>query len=338
MTYGMLLMPHANARYEQAARPLAQAELELLLGTCAQDGQTFFDNNGPAGFLCFRAEGLTPRMQEILSLHSMLYFVAEMRDDGSFYPLFGRPDSYLFSDLPSILKYKGKTNEAFTHLLVNLALCAGKWMHKGGPLTLLDPMCGRGTTLFNAVNRGMNAVGVDVNRADIDEASGFFSRYLKYHRVKHTVRDDSLTILGGKNVSRRRFEFARNAQDYKEKKTLSLSLIRGDAVEAAQAFRDDSFHLICADLPYGVKHAPKEGGRVSGFDVLLTKLFPVLYAKLKRGGSISLSFNTYTINKTALRAMLANNGFFVLTGGPYDALEHWVEQAVMRDAVVAVKE
>ena len=50
-------------------------------------------------------------------------------------------------------KYKGKTNEAFTMHLINQALCAAK-LPEGRPVTLLDPMCGRGTTLFQAVNRG----------------------------------------------------------------------------------------------------------------------------------------------------------------------------------------
>jgi len=337
MTYGINLAPHANARYEQAARPLAQAELTLILNALNLDANTFFENRNGAEFLCFFADKLTHRQCERLGLHSMLHFAAEMREDGSVFPLFGRNESYLFGDLPSILKYKGKTNESFTHLLVNLALFESAWMHEASPLMLLDPMCGRGTTLFDAVNRGYDAVGIDIDQADISEASNFFARYLKYHHIKHTAREDSLTMGGGKNVRRKRFEFARSSQDYKDKKTISLSLIKGDAADAASAFKDATFHLICADLPYGVHHGPKAGAKISGFEALLKNALPVFYRKMKRGGAISLSFNSYTLKKDALHAMLAEAGFVALKGGVYDGLEHWVEQAVMRDAVVAVK-
>jgi SAM-dependent methyltransferase len=335
MTYGMLLTPHANARYEQAARPLAQAELTLLLGACGLDGETFFHAINGVEFLCFRADGLSVEAAKILSEHSLLYFLAEMKD-GTVAPIFSRAETYLHRDLPSILKYKGKTNEAFTHLLLNLALCAGE-LFGGADLRVLDPMCGRGTTLFDAVNRGFSATGVDADRTDIQEAGKFFERYLKYHHFKHAARDFSMTVPGGKNVSRRQFEFARDAQDYKEKKTLSLSLICAGAESALKAYKDESFHVVCADLPYGVKHAPMEGGGVSAFHALLAALLPLMHKKLRRGGAVALSFNSYTLRRDDLRDKLKDAGFAVLTGGAYDGLEHWVEQAVLRDAAVAVK-
>ena len=57
--------------------------------------------------------------------------------------------SALGGDLSGVLKYKGKTNEMFTGMLVNLAVFSSeyaKWFDR--PLQVLDPMCGRGTTLF----------------------------------------------------------------------------------------------------------------------------------------------------------------------------------------------
>lgn len=337
MTYGMLLMPHANARYEEAARPLAQAELMLLLGACGLNGESHFQGISGAQFLCFSADELTPKEMRTLGLHSMLYFIAEIRDDGSFVPLMGRGEAYLQSDLASILKYKGKTNESFTHLLINLALCASGKIGSESPLHVLDPMCGRATTLFDAVNRGYFSTGIDVNQADISEAGNFFARYLKYHHIKHTARDFSMTLPGGKNVFRKQFEFARDAQDYKRADTRTLSLIKGDAAHALNAFKDGTFDIACADLPYGVKHAPKDGARVSGFDELLSSTLPVIFKKLKRGGAVALSFNSYTLKRAHLSEMLSAAGYAPVEGGAYDALEHWVEQAVLRDAVVAIK-
>src|SRR5690606_12659157 len=60
-------------------------------------------------------------------------------------------------DLETILRYPGKTNEQFTALLVNLAAAlstrrAGLF---DGSLNLLDPLCGRGTTLNRALRLGL---------------------------------------------------------------------------------------------------------------------------------------------------------------------------------------
>ena len=59
---------------------------------------------------------------------------------------------------------------------------------------LLDHMCGRGTALFVALNRGWDVVGSDIDRAALREAEQFFKRYLEYHRFKHTTRRGSLTL------------------------------------------------------------------------------------------------------------------------------------------------
>ena len=78
-------------------------------------------------------------------------------------------------------KYKGKTNEAFTRLLINYALCAGDFAGNfDQPLRLLDPMCGRGTALFEGLNRGYHAYGADVDRNGLEEGRRFLKRYLEY--------------------------------------------------------------------------------------------------------------------------------------------------------------
>ena len=87
-------------------------------------------------------------------------------------PLFGREAPRIGGDLPGILKYKGKTNETFTQLLVNLAWLAGGMPEK---VHILDPMCGRGTTLFIALNRGWDATGSDVDRAAPARGGAVFS-------------------------------------------------------------------------------------------------------------------------------------------------------------------
>ena len=67
---------------------------------------------------------------------------------------------------------------------------------------------------------------------------------------------------------------------------------------------------------------------------MLPGVLVALRERMIPGGGIALSFNTYTLKKEMLREMLEGAGFEVMRGGLYDELEHWVEQAVMRDAVV----
>ncbi len=57
----------------------------------------------------------------------------------------------------------------------------------------------------------------------------------------------------------------------------------------------------------------------------------------KKGGTVVISYNAYTLSKETLKELFEEAGYEVLTGGPYDAMEHWVEQAVSRDVFVALK-
>ena len=222
-------------------------------------------------------------------------------------------------DLPGILKYKGKTNENFTQLLINLAWLAGNMPEKAH---LLDPMCGRGTALFVALNRGWDVVGSDIDRAALREAEQFFKRYLEYHRFKHTTRRGSLTLRGKKSAPYTDLALAEGA----------LRLAEVDATRVREAFGAAKFDLLCADLPYGVQH-----GANMPLETLLRLALPAWVETLKRGAAMALSFNAQTLPARKVRALLAGAGLRVLEGGPYDHFEHWVEQAVTRDIAVAVR-
>lgn len=333
MIYSMLLWPHANARYYQAIKPLAAAELELLLRAAGIGSECRYASIGGVDFLCFDAEALTERQVKILSGHSQIYFLSQFTPPDRLTPLFPRAEAYLGHDLPGILKYKGKTNEAFTHLLTNLALYSSK--RRVDHISLLDPMCSRGTTLFDAANRGFSSTGIDVDGADISEAENFFKRYLVYHQFKHTLKSDALTLDRGKSLKRKTFEFAATPEEYKANDKKTLSLIHHDAKSALAAFKKQSFDLAVMDLPYGVQHAPG-GGKHLSLEALLEQLAPAIKRVLKKGGACAMSFNTHTLKRDRLREILKDAGLTPMEGGLYDGLEHWVEQAVLRDAVVAV--
>jgi hypothetical protein len=273
---------------------------------------------------------------EALRRHSLLYGLFEDRD-GLLMPIAGRADAAVGRDLPAILKYKGKTNEMFLQLLVNVALYASAFWRERGSLAMLDPMCGRATGLFVAANYGWDALGADVDRGDLKEAEQFFKRYLEYHRFKHTVTRLSRTLKKGGSAAECRFEYAPRAGDGRR----SLSLVCLDAGLCGGALGKNAFHLIACDLPYGVRHDAQleRGQRAKGnwLEALVERALPDWSAALKPGGAMALSFNAQNMKLERLRALMAQAGLEVLSGGVYDGFAHWVEQAITRDVAVCRK-
>jgi Predicted DNA modification methylase len=334
MKYGILLWPHANSRYQEAVEPLALAELRLLLSATGIQAEVNTQTVCGASLLCFESEPLTPRQCALIERHSMMYLLCVVQGD-LLQPIGGKTPPYLGSDLSGILKYKGKTNEAFTRLLMNLSLCASDFTDRfDDKLALIDPMCGRMTTLFEAVNRGYDAYGIDCDSKELSEGLKFFKKYLEYHRFKHQACEQSLTLQGKLSARLRTFDFANDPQAYKEGKTIHLAGIGQDSELSLNALGKEKFHLAAFDLPYGVQRGP--GGKDS-FEQLLKRTLIALKRTLKKGGAVAISFNSYTLPTQAARQLLETAGFAVMSGGDYNEFKHWVEQAIVRDIVIGKK-
>ena len=342
MKYAMLLWPHANARYQAEARRLALCELELMLQCLAPRATVRVDESASwPGLAIESPEALDARALRGIAQHSLMYQLFERREDASLMPVIGRGPALLGEDLPAILKYKGKTNETFLKLLINVALYSGAFWDAAGPLAYLDPVCGRATAPFIALNLGWNAVGADVDQGDLREAERFFKRYLEYHHYKHQTARESRTLPQGRSAPAVRFTVADTPERFKAGDCISLQLIHLDAARSDKALPAGRFHLIAGDLPYGVRHdaTPGDAGRKSSnwLEALLAKALPQWRAALKTGGALALSFNAQGMKREHMRSLLNDAGFEVLSGGPYDSFEHWVEQAITRDVAVARK-
>lgn len=329
--YILLLWPHANVRYRSEAQKLARAELTVLLGHAA--GQVCVRETECLGMPALELQSDSPldeALEQAIRSHSLLYGLFEQTADGALMPVVGREIPFLGEDLPGILKYKGKTNELFTQLLVNVALYSSDFRNLSEPVRLLDPMCGRGTTLFVGANRRWQCTGADVDRTGLKEAEQFFKRYLEYHRLKHQVERMSLTVKGGKPAPAVQFVFSDTTEHYKQKITGSLRLVDVPAGNTREAFGAKAFHLIVCDLPYGVQHASKGGS----LEHLLADVLPGWREALLPGGAVAVSFNAQTLRRTNLWSLMADAGMQPLEGGAYDQFSHWVEQAVTRDIAV----
>ncbi len=327
----MLLWPHANVRYQTEARKLALGELRLTLDALMPQAQVrpcealsvpSLEIDAPEPF-----EG---EVLDALRNQSLMYGLFELRPDGALVDVAGRAEAYVGVDLPGVLKYKGKTNELFLQLLVNAALYSSGFAHRAGEkLEMLDPMCGRGTALFVAANRGWNASGIDVDRRDLAEAERFLKHYFEYHRMKHDCRHESRTA-SGRSVPVARFEYADSGEHYRAGDTRSLRLACADAALARELFGREKLHLVVCDLPYGVQH-----GAVGGkSEELLRRALPSWREALKKGGCVALSFNAQTLRREKVLGLLEDAGFCAMRGGAHEGFEHWVEQAVTRDIAV----
>ena len=332
--YAMLIWPHANARYREAIRPLAERELVFTLLKAFPDLE-------PASF---RAEWVSvsgvealsfdmPEPQSaalaLLSRHSALYLLCSLRPDGSLLPVQGPAPACLGEDLSGILKYKGKTNERFTRFLLNMAmlLCRAP-VAEGERPRVADPMCGRGTAVFEALNLGWDAFGSDLDSADVTEAASFYKRYLEYHRKKHTQKTSSMTLPRGGSVSVRTIA----AQGAGEARFAAC-----DAADLAYVCGKNTLHVAVADLPYGIQHAPAAGRRMATMEDMLRRALSGMEKSLKPGGVAALSFNVNTLPRATALSALEAAGLEPCEGPLFEGTAHWVEQAVTRDCVFGRK-
>ena len=339
MRYAMLLKPHANVRYRQSLEKLAKIELECMLQAWGlQDAGVCVESMAGEPFLVFETNQMTETIWKELSRHSSICFAARVEENGALFPLERSVQGVLPDDLPHVLKYKGKTNADFTAMMLHCAKAASAFEDAGGTLRVLDPMCGKATTLFCALCEGYDAVGVDTDQKALQETDGYVERSLKMHRVKHKRSAASKTLSGGGSVRSTSYTLAADAEAMKQGNTLSLELIHGDAARVAEMVKPGSVHLIASDLPYGVQHAPRENGGMSSLGRLIQRVAPGCVKALKSGGALAFSFNLNTLPRKEVVRALEEAGLHVLQQPPYADFSHWVEQAVERDIVVARKE
>jgi SAM-dependent methyltransferase len=356
--YAFLILPSHNRVYADAAPSMARAELAVL-STALPDGRIDARSvsetvTGGVPYVTFEAHGLSQRDTALLSNLSALYALFEVAGDLLRPVPLHRLDRY-DDDLLTILKYTGKTNEQFTKLLLNVTLAsssfAGELSSPGGRrLVVLDPLCGRGTTLNQALMYGFDAYGADLDRRDIEAYAVFIQRWLKDKRLKHQA--DFSPVRRDRQVVARRLlaEFAASKDEYKAGYVQRLDVVQTDTTRVAEFFRRESADLVVTDLPYGIQHGshvpaghvpgrlrPGEAGLARSPLDLLTAAAPAWAKALRPGGALGLSWNTLVARREDVAGALAAAGLEVLDSGPYRGFRHRVDQAITRDILVARK-
>ena len=274
-------------------------------------------------------DGLDDHDRFVVSNLSTARTVFEVRADGSLVPIDVTLLAHFDDDLVTSQRYPGKTNEQFTHLLVNLTVAASRAAHErassGAPVRLLDPVAGRGSTLNRALLYGFDATGIEVVEADVDQYRAFLVPYLKEHREKH--RTSSERIRKGPLAGTSSWSVTvRGAHE--------VRMVRGPSEHAAELLAGRTFDVVVGDLPYGVQHRAGAGDA--------NRRSPEEFADLavdgwrqvmRRGAAIGLSWNVRTMTRSALVTRLVSAGFEPVEQPR--SFEHVVDRSITRDLVVA---
>jgi hypothetical protein len=252
-----------------------------------------------------------------------------------------RPPLGRFDDLITIQKYAGKTNEQFTKLLLNVTLLAsafaGEMLDRA--FTVLDPLCGRGTTLNQALMYGFDAAGMEVGQKDFDAYSAFIRTWLQRKKVKHHAEQVPLR-LGGRPAGRRlRISLAADPGDYKAGRTQRLDLVNADTTRALEFFRAATFDLVVTDLPYGGAARQPDGGQGPRPQPTgpAGRGRAGLGEAMRSGGACGIAWNTLVARRDEAAKALAGAGLDIVQAEPYLGFRHRVDQAIVRDILVARK-
>jgi SAM-dependent methyltransferase len=255
---------------------------------------------------------LDARELACLSNVSSLYALFERRGD-LLAPIAAEPWARHSDDLVTIQRYTGKTNELFTKLMLNVTVASSPRtvvkLLGGERVRVFDPVCGRGTSLNQALMYGMDAAGIEIDKRDYDAYSVFIRTWLKNKRLKHHAKSSGprrLTIVTGEQT---------------------IDVVNDDTINAGAYFAKSGFDVIIGDLPYGVQHAgsPRD---------LLERALPTWRVLLKGGGTIGLAWNVRRLSRADVIDALRAVGL-----EPFDDLgfEHRVDRTITRDLVVALK-
>src|SRR5580693_6980669 len=341
--YALLILPSANRVYADAATTLTVAELQAFGGSVlgGRIAGAAAATIGGVPYVTFTADHVDARDAALLANLSSVYalFRVEAEDsDGAavLRPVELRPLDRFDDDLMTIQKYQGKTNEQFTKLLLNVTLLASGFATEmlDRKFAVLDPLCGRGTTLNQALMYGFDAAG-----NDLDAYAAFIQTWLKRKRVKHHAERGRLRLDSKVAGRRMRISLAADAGDYKSGLTQRLDLVNADTPRAAEFFKPGTFDLVVADAPYGVQH----GSRTAAMGLarspvdLLAAAAPAWASLLRSGGACGIAWNTLVARREQAAGILADAGLDPVDCEPYLGFRHRVDQAIVRDILVARK-
>ena len=341
--YAILQLPSVNQVYNAASGQLVTGELQSVNAAVMGNRIKDIENTiiGGVAYLTFSCAAMTDDDILYISNLSFVYALFEVHVDEQtlrLTPIKLQALDRYDSDLLTILKFAGKTNQQFTRMLLNVTLMASSFaahMHTKR-LTVFDPLCGRGTTLNQALMYGYHAAGIEMDSHDYEAYRVFINRWLKDKRLKH--KSDDIELRKDKQHQARRLSIrlAADKSAYKSENVQTLDFIQADTLAARTFFKAGFCQLIVTDLPYGIKHGNRSTQGLAKSPLqLLTQALPVWTQLLCQGGAIGIAWNTHLVAKEQVIGLLEDAGLRLYPGTSDNQFRHRVDQAILRDIVVA---
>lgn len=347
MNYLILQHPGHNRVYYNSADKLALAELKIasqrLSTKCNEIKVVEIEN---IRYLSIETDIFLSEIDlQILSRLSFVFAifkVDKLNGETCLIPIRKINYEYLDSKVSTLLKYQGKTNELFTRMMINVALLSSDFDFSE-KIIMLDPVAGKGTTLFEGAVYGFNVYGIEIESKSVHETNIFFKKYLETERLKHNLTKKQIFGTGkSNNISLQEFEYACTKQEFKSQESLKkLGIVCGNSQDTFKYFKKEIFHLLVGDLPYGIVHGNKGDKKTKSITrnptELLSDSLPEWRKVLKNGGVVLVAWNSFIASKQKLSEIFSANGFNVLSLSPYNEFEHMVDKSIKRDIVVAKK-
>jgi SAM-dependent methyltransferase len=345
MKYAILYNPGHNRVYYETSLKLSAAELQIVSQKISVEIKNIQQKNMYGiDYLIFETDyALSQTDIKIVSDLSFIYALFEIEDiNGQIYlkPILKTKEAFVDESISTILKYTGKTNEIFTRMMINVAVYS---QDNDQDIRLLDPVAGKGTTLYEGLVKGHHVYGIEISDHVVNESYHFIKRFLETARYKFHC--DSIKISGpNKSFSalRHTFEIAKTKENWKRKDTKIMELVAGDSRYADQYYKKNFFDIIVGDLPYGVQHGNVTNQKQSSFtrnpSELLNICLPSWFKVLKPGGIIVLAWNCNVLSRQKMEQLLQKYGLTVKNDSLYLQFEHRVDQAILRDIIVARKD
>lgn len=346
MQFLILQNPGHNRVYFEQSDKLAFAELKIA-GKNLSEKIDNIKSEKIAGvrYISFEKESeLTNSDIFIISKLSFTFAIFNLISEGGIkklIPVNILNYEYLDKKLSSILKYQGKTNELFTQMMVNVAVHSSDFS-MSDQITLLDPVAGKGTTLFEGLIYGFSCYGIEKEAKFVHETSVFFKKFLQKERLKHLNQKRQVSGSSKKDKNEMfEFEFAKDKELFKdENKRKKLGIVCGKSQESHKYFKKPTFNLIVGDLPYGIFHGnTNANGAAKSRNPkdFLKDSIPEWIKVLKTGGCIAISWNSFLISYQEIKNLFSHFGLNPLNSNPYDSFEHMVDSSIKRDLIVAKK-
>jgi len=186
-------------------------------------------------------------------------------------------------------------------------------------INLLEPMCGRATTLLWAMRYGLKARGIEQDTKAIEDIHRNLKKWTKLHRQKHKLSEGFI----GESKKKKLGDFL----DFSAEDT-TMRVVNADARNADQIFKKEKFDLIVSDLPYGVQHFTTDKTR-NPINVI-EECVNAWKSCLKKKGAIVLAFNNNNPKRAKLINLFEKAGFQALSF----SAAHRMSESIIRDVVV----